>query len=203
MIRRSLSVITLLLALAALPLSASQFMEVPFDQMVRESALIVRGDVVNTWSAWDDAHEVIFTYATVRVNRYFGESTGPDMLVVREVGGTVEGYTQEAIGFPAIRSGEKVVLLLSQWDNSTDYRIHAFNKGKFLVRNRAGIETLFNDPDTQGEARLSGGGPGRGMRVDGVDDATPGLAIEEFSRMVDDAREGRTVTGPGQKHQRQ
>ena len=190
--RRSLSLVTLLLALIALPLSASQFVEMPFDQVARESALIVRGDILDTWSAWDDAHEVIFTYATVRVNRYFGEMTGPDTLVIREAGGTVDGYTQEAIGFPAIRSGENVVLFLSQWEGSPDYRIHAFNQGKFLVRNRGGIEVLVADPFTQGEARLSG--RDRGIRSNALDDDAPGLLIEEFARMVDDARAGREIT---------
>ena len=86
------------LVLLAVPLSASQFIELPFDQVARESKFIVRGHVVDTWSAWDDAREVIYTYSTVRVTRYFGEATGPDTLVVREVGGTVDGYTMEAIG---------------------------------------------------------------------------------------------------------
>ncbi|HET8773856.1 MAG TPA: hypothetical protein VFP80_08700 [Thermoanaerobaculia bacterium] len=197
--RRTLSLVALMFALAALPLSASQFIDTPFDQMARESALIVRGDVVGTYSAWDDAHEVIYTYATVRVHRYFGEATGPDTLVVREVGGTVDGYTQEAIGFPAIRSGENVVLLLTQWDGSADYRIHAYNKGKFLVRIRAGSEVLVNDPDTQGQERLTR--QGGGIRSQAADDDTPGLGIEEFSRMVEDARAGRTAGG--QKHQNQ
>jgi len=196
--RRSLSVVLLLVALA-LPLSASQFIDMPFDQVARESALIVRGNVVDTWSAWDDAHEVIFTYATVRVNRYFGEATGPDVLLVREVGGTVDGYTQEAIGFPAIRRGENVVLMLSKWENSADYRIHAFNQGKFLVRSRAGIEVLVKDQNTQGEERLA---HGRGMSVDAVDDDAPALTMDEFSRMVDDARAGAN-TGGHQKFQQQ
>src|SRR5688572_17288608 len=109
--RKSLIITGLLLALA-LPLSASQFVDMPFDQVARESQLVVRGTIGETYSAWDDAHEVIYTYATVRVHRYFGESTGPDIVMIREVGGTVDGYTQEAIGFPAIRSGENVVLML-------------------------------------------------------------------------------------------
>jgi hypothetical protein len=184
--RRSLSLVALLVALVALPLSASQFIEMSFDRVARESALVVRGNVVDTWSAWDDAHEVIFTYATVRVNRYFGESTGPDTLLVREVGGTVDGYTQEAIGFPAIRSGEDVVLFLSQWENSADYRIHAFNQGKFLVRNRGGVEVLVQDPVKQGDSRLHTHG---GLRAQGIDEE-PGLGIEEFARMVGDARSG-------------
>ena len=184
--RRYLSLVALLLVFTALPLSASQFMEMPFDRVAREANLIVRGTVVDTWSAWDDTHELIFTYANVRVNRYFGESTGPDMLVVREVGGTVDGYTQEAIGFPMIRQGENVVLMLSKWENSTDFRIHAFNQGKFLVRNRGGVETLIEDPVKQGEERLD---RERGPRTNALDEA-PGLSIHEFSQMVDDARAG-------------
>ena len=181
--RRSLSPWVLLVILAALPLSASQFIELPFDKIARESSLIVRGSVENTWSAWDDSHEIIYTYATVRVNRYFGESTGPDTLVVREVGGTVDGYTLEAIGFPAIRSGEDVVLMLGRWEDSADYRIHAFNQGKYLVRNIGGVEMLSADPVQQGDGRL-----GRERMHTNAEPVAGGLLIQEFAQMVDDAR---------------
>ena len=186
--RRSL--VTLLLVLAALPLSASQFVDQPFDRVARESAFVVRATVGDTWSAWDDAHEVIYTYATVHVSRYFGEATGPDTLVIREAGGTVDGYTMEAIGFPAIRSGEDVVLLLAQWEGSADYRIHAFNQGKFLVRNRGGVEVLIEDPVKQGDTRLAREGRIRAM---GVEEEGPAFTIDELAQMVTDARAGHEV----------
>jgi hypothetical protein len=175
----------LLFIVSALPLSASQFIEMPFDQVAREASYVVRGQVLDTFSAWDSAHEVIYTYATVRVQRYFGEATGPDTLVVREVGGTVDGYTQEAIGFPMVRQGEQVVLFLSKWDDGVDYRIHGFNQGKFLVRNRAGVEILVEDPVKQGDARLSRDGR---FAIEPNSDA--GLRMDEFAAMVDDARAG-------------
>ena len=195
--RRSL-IITGLLLILAVPLSASQFIELPFEQVASESQYIVRGTIGDTWSAWDDAHEVIYTYATVRVNRYFGETTGPDTLMLREVGGTVDGYTQEAIGFPAIRSGEDVVLMLSQWEDGADFRIHAFNQGKFLVKNRAGRSILVPDAVHQGEARLSHDREVGGVRADA--DA-PGLFIEEFAQMVNDARAGRGIGRDGRHQQ--
>ena len=182
--RRALSLIALLLIVSAMPLSASQFIDQTFDQVARDATYVVRGSVIDTWSAWDDSHEVIFTYATVRVSRYFGEIAGPDTLLVREVGGTVDGYTQEAIGFPAIRRGEQVVLFLSQWENSSDLRIHAYNQGKYLVRQRGGIEVLISDPVKQGEERLAHDGP----RI--AAEAENGLSIEEFAGMVDAARAG-------------
>ena len=187
--RRSLSLVTLLLIVSALPLSASQFIHQPFDQVAREASLIVRGTVENTWSAWDDSHEIIFTYATVRVSRYFGEATGPDTLVVREVGGTVDGYTQEAIGFPAIRTGEDVVLMLARWEDGSEYRIHAYNQGKYLVKGRAEMEVLIEDPVKQGEGRL-GSDREHGPKTNAVE-AITGLGIEEFAQMVNDARGGR------------
>lgn len=183
--RRALSLIALVLIVSAMPLAASQFIDQSFDQVARDASYVVRGSVIDTWSAWDDTHEVIFTYATVRVSRYFGERTGPDTLLVREVGGTVDGYTQEAIGFPAIRRGENVVLFLSEWENSSDLRIHAYNQGKYLVRMRADrTEVLVSDPVKQGEERQASAGP----RI--AAEAENGLTIEEFAGMVESARAG-------------
>ena len=197
--RRSLSLVALLLIVSAMPLSAAQFVEQPFDLVARDADYVVRGSVINTWSAWDDSHEVIYTYATVRVSRYFGEKAGPDTLVVREVGGTVDGYTQEAIGFPAIRRGEQVVLLLSKWENG-DHRIHAYNQGKYLVRIRADrSEVLVPDPVKQGED----GGITADRRFDFRTEARAdenGLSIEEFAEMVEAARAGEIVAHTVQQH---
>ncbi|HYH08896.1 MAG TPA: hypothetical protein VEK11_17720 [Thermoanaerobaculia bacterium] len=174
--------------MASVPLSASQFMVQPFDQVARDSRFIVRGQVVDTYSAWDEAREVIFTYATIRVQRYFGETTGPDTLVVREVGGTVDGYTQEAVGFPAIRRGEQVVLFLSNWEDSTDLRIHAYNQGKFLVKHRGNLEVVVEDPVKQGEERLASPNGGR-FHVEGNAEGVA-LTIDELATMIEDARAG-------------
>ena len=189
--RRSLSLVALLLIVSAMPLSAAQFVEQAFDQVARDARYVVRGSVINTWSAWDDSHEVIYTYATLRVSRYFGEIAGPDTLVVREVGGTVDGYTQEAIGFPAIRRGEQVVLFLSNWDDSADLRIHAYNQGKYLVQLRGDTEVLVSDPVKQGEERVKGDRR-FAMATDAVHEN--GLSIDEFAGMVEAARAGEPST---------
>ncbi len=187
--RRALSLIAFVLIVSAVPLAASQFIDQSFDQVARDASYVVRGSVIDTWSAWNDTHDVIFTYATVRVSRYFGERAGPDTLLVREVGGTVDGYTQEAIGFPALRRGEQVVLFLSEWENSTDLRIHAYNQGKYLVRMRSDrTEVLVSDPVKQGEERQTSAGP----RM--ASEAENGLTIEEFAGMVESARAGESTS---------
>lgn len=184
--RRALSLIALLLIVSAMPLSASQFIEMPFEQVAREAKYAVRAQVVDTWSAWNDTHDLVYTYATLRVTRYFGDATGPDTLVVREVGGSVDGYVQEAIGFPALRRGEQVVMLLAEWEGSTDLRIHAYNQGKYLVRDRLGIEILVADPVKQGEERH---GREHRFQVQAAD-GEAGITIDEFAQMFDAARDG-------------
>ncbi|HVR39363.1 MAG TPA: hypothetical protein VMU84_09720 [Thermoanaerobaculia bacterium] len=186
--RKSLVILALVLT-AAVPAMASQFIELSFDQVARQSMFVVRGTLGPVYSQWDDAHQVIYSYSTIRVTRYFGETTGPDVLSVREVGGTVDGYTQEAIGFPMLREGQNVVLFLSKWDDSDDFRIEAFNQGKFVVRMRGTEEVLTSDPVTQGHARLdSGRGPE--MQTEGLGNA---MTLDEFEQMVDAARAGARV----------
>ena len=181
--RRSLAVSLLLVAAMALPLGASQFIELPFDQVARNATLVVRGTVTGpVTSAWNDSHDVIFSYATVRVNRYVA-GDGPELLVVREVGGSVDGYTQEAIGFPMLRQGENVVLFLTQWDDSADWRIDSYNQGKYLVTKTPQGEFLMHDPVTQGHERLGGHEP---MRIEALDGA--GLTMNELEQMVTAAR---------------
>jgi hypothetical protein len=179
--RTTLSLV--LVFMVALPLSASQFVRMDFDEVARGAKFIVRAEVVNTYSAWDDAREVIYTYATLRVTRYFGDTTGPDTLMVREVGGTVDGYRQEAIGFPELRNGERVVLMVGE--DGSNLRIHAYNQGKYLVRERDGVEILVEDPVKQGERRLQ-----RPQFEVNAAGEGPALSLDEFERMVDDARAG-------------
>lgn len=199
---RRFVIMSLLLVALAIPLHASQFEDVPFERMAAEADYIVRGTIGETWSAWDDAHEVIYTYATVQVSRYFGGTNGPATILVREVGGTVDGYTQEAIGFPMIRGGEDVVLMLAQWEDGADFRIHAYNQGKYLVRNRGGIEVLIADPVRQGDARLQRPDHGFIPRAEAIGVDVPALRLTEFASMVSDARGvGAPVRDTGRMHQ--
>lgn len=183
MARRSFFLFALAMVLA-LPICASQFIQLPFDAVARDSALIVRGTLGPVTSAWDDSHEVIYSYATLRVGRYLAGG-GPRVLMVREVGGTVGDYTQEAIGFPALREGQEVVLFLSRWDDSADWRIEAYNQGKYRVTRTPHGELVSPDPETQGHERDFDRG-GR-MRANAVSEET-GMPIEELVSMIEAAR---------------
>jgi hypothetical protein len=147
-----ISLLVLAVALCAMPLAASQFLDIPFDQMVRGTTAVVRGTIGPVSASWDADHEVIFSYARVDVSDYIA-GDGPAVLMLREVGGTVDGYTQQAIGFPSLREGEDVVLLLTVWEDSGEYRIQGFHRGKYLVRDRNGRAMMRLDRETQGTGR--------------------------------------------------
>jgi hypothetical protein len=84
--------------------------------------------------------------------------------------------------------------MLSKWDGSADYRIHAFSQGKLLVKNRGGVEVLTEDPVQQGDTHLSR------PRFEARSEAIPAdaLTMREFAQMVEDARAGRSIERPRQ-----
>jgi hypothetical protein len=187
MTRRLLSVSALALLLA-LPVSASQFVQLPFDAVARNAAVIVRGTLGPVTGAWDDSREVIYSTATLSITHYFG-GTGPRTLMVREVGGTVGDYTQEAIGFPALREGQEVILFLTPWEDSADWRIEAYNQGKFRVFRTLRGEFVSPDDETQGAER-AGDAHGR-VRAKAVEVDDAGISLDEFAGMVSAARGAR------------
>lgn len=178
-------VLGLLVLLTALPLSASQFIRLPFDRVVKDSAVVVRGVVGPVESSWDANGDVIYSRSLLKVTSYIN-GFGPTIIPLREVGGTVDGYTQEAIGFPALREGEEVVLFLNQWDDGADYRITAYSQGKYLVRiAEDGTEMVMPDPVEQGTERERG-------RIRMLQrDADQGTPFNDFVQMIDAANRGR------------
>jgi hypothetical protein len=177
--------IVALLLLVALPLSASQFIRQPFDKVVRDSVVVVRGTVGPVQASWNDSHEVIFSRTFVQVDEFLA-GNGPSLIPLREAGGTVDGYTQDAIGFPALREGERVILFLTKWDDGADdYRIAAYGQGKWLVRvARDGSEFVTPDPAEQGVEHQ----PSRIRAMQ--ESATEGTAMDEFVSMIDAAARG-------------
>lgn len=181
--RRSLVLSSLLLVALALPLSASQFAPVDFDVLARNAKVVVRATVGPVTSSWDDSREMIFSYANLNVDRYLA-GKGPEVLRIREVGGTVGNYTQEAVGFPALREGEQVVLFLTKWEGSDDWRIDGYNAGKYIVTGlRDGAELVAHDPITQGHAREAN--EGLRQSADAIGNA---MTIDELEMMIYDAR---------------
>lgn len=121
--------------LASATVSASVFEPVSDRQLVCEAAHVVRGRVTSVRSAWDTAHTAIWTTASLQVDGTIRGALGRGAVAtIKEVGGTVDGFTIRGEQFPTFREGEELVVLLRPWDDGSGaYRVWGYGRGMFVV----------------------------------------------------------------------
>jgi hypothetical protein len=164
--------IGLLLVAVAVPLSASTFLKMSQRDLVRDSAAVVQGQVLKVSSFWDPTGKVIMTEALVQVQeKVLGNS--PSVVVVRTFGGTVNGYTIEAHGFPKFRTSERVLLYLEAEKDGAS-RVAGYQQGQFrIVTDKAGVE--FAVPAVDGADLVTPDGrfaaPVKTLRLDVLKDS--------------------------------
>jgi hypothetical protein len=138
--KRLVSIGVLLLVVAvAVPGGASTFLRMTPAELIRDSAAVVQGEVLEVSSFWDRAGRIIVTEALVQVEeKILGEA--PSVVVVRTFGGTVNGYTVEAHGFPKFQARERVLLYLEPEKDGAS-RVTGYQQGHYrIVRDKAGVE---------------------------------------------------------------
>ena len=151
---------------AALPSGASTFIEMSQGELVRHSAAAIQGKVLKTSSFWDAKGQVILTEALVQVEDVVFGKAAATVVTVRTFGGTVDGYTIEAHGFPRFNANDRLLLFLEPEKNGAS-RVTGYQQGQFrLVKNAAGVELAV--PMRDGDARV--------LRRDGAA-ATPAGAV--------------------------
>ncbi|HYO13861.1 MAG TPA: hypothetical protein VE685_11765 [Thermoanaerobaculia bacterium] len=131
--------LVLLLALAAMPAMASTFIKMNQKDLVRDSAAVIQGEVVQVNSFWEPTGTIIVTEALVKVEDVvFGNA--PSVAVVRTAGGEVDGFYIEAHGFPVFKAGERVLLYLEP-ERDGYSRVTGYRQGQYqIVRDKAGVE---------------------------------------------------------------
>lgn len=124
---------------AAVPAGASTFLAMKTDELVAASDAVVQGEVLQVHSYWSKSGRIIVTEAIVRVtDKVVGN--GPSVVVLRTFGGTVEGYTVEAHGFPTFQKGQEMLLFV---DNQADgtAEVTGYRQGQYrIVRDKAGVQ---------------------------------------------------------------
>jgi len=135
--------------------SASTFVRVSDSQIACEATDIIHGQVVEVRSAWDQERVAIWTTATVQVQgKVKGNMLRGGLVEVKEVGGTVNGFTVKAIGFPTFLTGEEVVMLLHPWDDgSTAYRVTGYGRGKYNIARDGRQGAVAHRHDTRESGR--------------------------------------------------
>ena len=99
----------------AAPADATVVVQVDRAQLVGMSDLVVRATVGNAQTRWSDDHARILTYTRLTVTQYL-KGTGPTELVLRQMGGEIDGLVSRIAGDAHLTPGQDVVLCLRQGD---------------------------------------------------------------------------------------
>jgi hypothetical protein len=126
-------------------LSATTIVPVSVERLARESSHIVEGQAAESWSQWNPQHSLIFTYTRFQVARAL-KGQAPVTIVVKQPGGSAEGYTQKVAGVRHWRTGDQAVLFLrpSQEVDGT-LEITGLMQGNFLMHKSDAGEIMVSN----------------------------------------------------------
>jgi hypothetical protein len=107
------------------------------NELVVDSRLIVTGNVRSVFSAWDDAHQAIWTYVEVRTDRVLKGSLDERTIVLKQLGGVVGNSGMLVYGQPSFTRGQQVLLYLNTGPDRTLHVAHTF-MGMFAINQESG-----------------------------------------------------------------
>lgn len=138
--RRSIWMALLLMVpVLAVPAAASTFLAMNLGELVAESDAVVTGTVLKVESFRNETGQIVISQAMLQVDEtVVGEA--PTVVVLRTVGGTVDGYTVVAHGFPEFEVGERVLVFLSHLEDGSS-EVVGYRLGEYkILTNRHGDE---------------------------------------------------------------
>jgi hypothetical protein len=162
--------------LVAIPASASTFVHMSRGELTAKARAVITGEVLEVSSFWDGQGRIIVSEALVRVeDALLGDTAS--VVAVRTFGGTVDGFTVEAHGFPVFHEGDRVLLFLENDREPEIHRVLGYQEGHYrLVRDqKTGREMAV--PTIDGEARL--------LSADGTPAPAPrAIALDELREEI-------------------
>lgn len=123
--------ITLIVALAATTVEATQVIYRTPRQLGQDAALVVDGRVTGVHSYWNASHSKIITEAVVDVSQTY-KGDGPSTVRVVQLGGVVGHVRMNVAGALTWQHGEEVLLFLEPATPGA-YQVAGFSQGKFHV----------------------------------------------------------------------
>jgi hypothetical protein len=159
--RRPLLVLALLAPLSAL---ASVVLSMSMEELAARAPLVVRGTVHRVDTQWDEAHTGIWTTSEVVVREVL---KGPQRttVLVKQPGGTINGFSQRVSGVATFTPGEDVVLFLEPAVDAPDAFVpYAMSAAKVSLVEKGG-QTIA----TRDLSGLSFAAPGRKGLIRPVD----------------------------------
>lgn len=121
-----------LLAAISSPIEATTVVLPSDEEMIVGSRAIVRGQVINISSGYDEAHKGIFTYITLKVTEVYKGALTTGTIILKEPGGVTRELGSLIYGVPTFTVGEEVLLFLDTWADGS-LRVYQWFLGKFKI----------------------------------------------------------------------
>jgi hypothetical protein len=81
------------------------------EDLTSAASAVVEGQATETWTSWNAIHTRIYSFTRVQVSRALKGTPG-ETVVVKQWGGSADGYTQHVSGVRPIQTGEAALLFL-------------------------------------------------------------------------------------------
>ena len=115
-------------------LFATTVIKLSVDQLAYESDLIVRGVVTAKESAWNEKRTRIYTHTTLDVSQLIkSKLPHQSKVVIRQIGGEVDGLVQHVSGNAEFNQGEEVLVFLEKHPTANVMVVMGMAQGKFSI----------------------------------------------------------------------
>lgn len=131
---------TCLLILLLSSLLLADVLYVNINDLAKTAYDVVEGKVIKVEKKWDTDHKFIYTYITVAINNAYKNKVIAKEIIIKEIGGQLDGYTTVAPCQPEYIKDANVLIFLQKDENY--YRTYGLNQGKFNIETRNGEKTL-------------------------------------------------------------
>jgi hypothetical protein len=129
-------------------------------QLGSESALVVRGEVADVRSYWNESRTKILTETRIDVAQRYKGAAGSTINIV-QLGGVVGNVRMTVHGALSWRPGEEVLLFLEPFQDG-DWQVSGFMQGKYRVaRDDNGQPFVMDAPAGDAEVVGAPGAEGR------------------------------------------
>jgi hypothetical protein len=169
----------LAVVLGIVPAGASTFLAMDQDELIRDSAAVIQGKVIQINSFWDPTGTVVLTEALIEVqDKLFGDV--PSVVAVQTAGGKVGNFYVEAHGFPKFRVNERLILFLEP-ETDGAMRVAGYQQGQYRIRqDKSGREIAVPALDLGAHLLTKDGRPGprqQALPVDSLKDQIRAAAV--------------------------
>jgi hypothetical protein len=140
--KRLFALLMILLVTAA---SATTVKPLTIEQLTAEASVVVEGQAAESWSTWNTQHSLIYTFTRVRVTKAL-KGQPADTVLLKQVGGSANGYTQHVAGVNPMKSGDTSVLFLRpSGANDGTMVIVGLMQGNFRIQREPSGSAVVNN----------------------------------------------------------